>query len=128
MKSKYYNKKVVVDGYEFDSRKEANRFCELRLLLRAGKISNLQLQKEYELIPAQYEVVPTGELYTRGERKGELKTKRICIEQAVNYVADFVYTENNKTVVEDTKGVKTEKYIIKRKLMLWRHGIKIKEL
>ena len=128
MKSKYYNKKVVVDGYEFDSRKEANRFCELRLLLRAGKISNLQLQKEYELIPAQYEVVPTGELYTRGERKGDLKTKRICIEQAVNYVADFVYTENNKTVVEDTKGVKTEKYIIKRKLMLWRHGIKIKEL
>lgn len=126
--SKYYNKKVVVDGYEFDSRKEANRFCELRLLLRAGKIANLQLQREYELIPAQYEEVPTGEFYTRGERKGEQKMKRICIEKAVKYVADFVYTENGKTVVEDTKGVRTEKYIIKRKLMLWRYGIKIKEL
>lgn len=126
--NKYFNKKVAIDGYEFDSRKEANRFCELRLLLRAGKIANLQLQREYELIPAQYEEVPTGEFYTRGERKGERKMKRICIEQAVKYVADFVYTENGKTVVEDTKGIRTEKYIIKRKLMLWRYGIKIKEL
>lgn len=126
--SKYHNQKVSLDGYKFDSEKEAARYCQLKLLLRAGKISNLQLQKEYELIPAQYVKVPTNEFYTRGERKGERKTKSVCVEKAVKYFADFVYTENGKTVVEDTKGVRTDTYKIKRKLMLYRYGIKIKEL
>lgn len=126
--SKYNNQKVSIDGYKFDSEKEASRYCQLKLLLRAGKISDLQLQKEYELIPAQYEEVPTKEFYTRGERKGQCKTKRICVEKATKYLADFVYTENGKTVVEDTKGVRTDTYKIKRKLMLWRYGIKIEEL
>lgn len=126
--SKYYNRKIRVDGIEFDSKREANRYCELRLLQRAGKISNLELQKAYELIPAQYEEMPTGGTYTRGERKGQPKTRRVCVEKAVKYVADFAYTQNSKTVVEDAKGVRTEAYKIKRKLMLHVHGIKIKEV
>lgn len=126
--SKYHNKKITIDGHKFDSVKEANRYRDLKLLLRAGKISNLELQKVYELIPAQYEEVSTGEIYKRGDLKGAPRLKKICLEHAITYVADFVYVENGKTVVEDTKGVKTDKYIIKRKLMLWRYGIKIKEI
>ena len=112
---KYGNQKTTVDGIEFDSKKEANRYYELKILQRAGAISNLELQKEFELIPAQYETTPTN-----GKRK--------LLERAVKYKADFVYIENGVTVVEDTKGVRTKDYIIKRKLMLYIHGIRIKEI
>ena len=117
---KYGSKKVTIDGIRFDSKKEAARYCELKLLQRAGKIKGLELQKSFELIPAQRE--PD----TIGKRGGVKKGK--VIEQAVKYVADFVYTENGKTIVEDTKGFRTKDYIIKRKLMLYVHGIKIREL
>lgn len=106
--SKYYNKKVTYDGIEFDSIKEARRYQELKLLLRAGAISDLRLQVPYELIPAQY---------INGK----------CVERAVKYIADFVYTENGKEVVEDAKGVRTDTYKIKKKLMLYVHGIRLKE-
>ena len=107
----------------FDSRKEYRRYNELVLLQRAGKISNLETQKEFVLIPAQYEN------FTRhGKRGQQLKDGRRCIEKACVYKADFVYKENGETVVEDTKGFKTKDYIIKRKLMLFVHGIKIKEV
>jgi hypothetical protein len=84
----------------------------------------------FELVPAQYEEIPTGELYKRGEHAGQPKVKRVCIENSVVYNADFVYTENGRTVVEDTKSkvTKTKDYIIKRKLLLWKYGIKIREL
>lgn len=127
-KSKYGNYKIQRDGLTFDSVKEFKRFCELALLERAGEIQDLRRQVEYELIPAQYEEIPTGEIYKRGDRKGQPKMKRVCIEKSVSYVADFVYTENGETVVEDTKGFKTKDYIIKRKLMMWIHKIKIKEV
>lgn len=117
---KYGSKKVIFDGITFDSKKEAHRYCELKLLLRAGKISNLELQKPFELIPAQRE--PSTMTKTGKEKLGRV------IEQSVKYVADFVYIENGQTVVEDTKGVKTKDYIIKRKLMLYVYGIKIKEI
>ncbi len=126
--AKYGNRKIRIDGIEFDSKREAQRYCELRLLQRAGRISNLELQKPYELIPAQYEEIPMGKTYTRGDRKGQPKTRRVCVEKGVKYVADFAYIENGKTVVEDAKGVRTEAYKIKRKLMLHVHGIKIKEI
>jgi hypothetical protein len=100
--------------------KEARRFRELSLLQRAGEISDLEIQKEYMLIPAQRE--PD----TLGKRGAICKGK--VIEQAVKYKADFVYKENGETVVEDTKGVKTKDYIIKRKLMLYIHGIRIREI
>lgn len=129
-KSKYRAEKVVRDGMTFDSQIEYKRYCELLLLQRAGAIHDLKRQVEYELIPALYTDIPTGELYKRGERKGQPKYKRVCIEQSVKYVADFVYrcVGTNKTIVEDTKGVKTKEYIIKRKLMLWVHGIRINEV
>lgn len=127
-KSKYGNYKIQRDGLTFDSVKEYKRFRELTLLERAGEIQDLRRQVEYELIPAQYEEIPTGEIYKRGDRKGQPKMKRVCIEKSVSYVADFVYTENGQTVVEDTKGFKTKDYIVKRKLMLWVHKIKIKEV
>lgn len=116
---KYGNKKVSINGIKFDSRKEARRYAELVLLQRAGQISNLQLQVEYELIPSQY-----NWYY---DNKGN-KKKGMCLERAVKYRADFVYTENGETVVEDTKGMRTKDYIIKRKLMLYVHNIRIREV
>lgn len=107
--TKYKNKKVTFDGEVFDSKKEASRFIELRLLERAGKIQELRRQVEFELIPSQ-------------------KLNGKTIERKCSYRADFVYSENGKTVVEDTKGFRTKEYIIKRKLMLYVYGIKIKEV
>lgn len=128
--SKYKSKKTVLYGIEFDSSKEAKRYQELLLLERAGKITDLKRQVAFELLPAQYEEIPTGEFYKRGERKGQQKMKRVCIENSVVYNADFVYTENGKTVVEDTKSkaTKTKDYIIKRKMVLYFHGIRIREV
>lgn len=123
---KYHNIKTkTFDGIEFDSRKEARRWNELKLLERAKEISNLQRQVKYVLIPAQYETIE------RYSKKGDrLKDGTKLIEREVAYIADFVYTDmkTGKTVVEDTKGVKTKDYIIKRKLMLYLHQIRIKEI
>lgn len=118
--SKYGNRKVSVGGMTFDSQKEYRRFCELSLLERAGQIHDLRRQVKYVLIPAQYEpdaIGPKG-----GVKRGKL------LEREVSYVADFVYTQDGKTVVEDSKGFRTPEYIIKRKLMLHIHNIKIKEV
>lgn len=120
--SKYHARKVTINGITYDSRKEYRRHTELLLLERAGAISDLRHQVEYELIPAQYETV---ERY--GKNGQRLKDKQRCVEKAVKYVADFVYMEDGKLVVEDSKGVRTKDYIIKRKLMLYTHGISIKE-
>ena len=126
---KYGNKKIVIDGIEFDSQKEARRYCELKLLQRAGKITDLQLQKEFELIPTQYET------YARYGKKGQrIKDGKRCIEQSCVYKADFAYMQNGKQVVEDTKGCRDPssagyaKFVIKRKLMLWRYGIRVVEI
>lgn len=127
-RNKLGNKKMVIDGITFDSKREAKRYRELKLLERAGVISDLELQKKYILIPAHYEEVPTGEVYQVGARKGLPKMKRVCIEESCGYVADFVYKKDGETVVEDAKGFKTDKYIIKRKLMLHVHGIKVVEV
>lgn len=107
--SKYHNKKTVVDGIVFDSKKEANRYRELKLLEKAGEISDLRLQVKFELVPAIYEY-------------------GVCVQRAVTYIADFVYRENGETIVEDVKGMKTEVYKLKKKLMRWRYGIEVKEV
>jgi hypothetical protein len=124
-KSKYYSIKTrALDGSVFDSLKEARRWDELLLLQRAGKITDLQRQVKYELIPDQYQT------YERYGKKGQkLKDGVRCLERKVEYVADFVYTiaDTGENVVEDSKGVRTKDYIIKRKLMLAVHGIRIKE-
>lgn len=122
--NKYHNKKVTTsDGIQHDSQKEARRWCELRLLEKAGKITDLQRQVEFELIPAQYET------YERYSKKGEKLADGVrIVERKVSYIADFVYVENGKKVVEDTKGMKTRDYIIKRKLMLYVHKVRIREV
>lgn len=107
--AKYGNRKVTADGQTFDSRKEYRRFCELRLLEKAGEVADLRRQVRFELLPAQ-----------RIDGK--------VVERSVTYIADFTYTENGQTVVEDTKGVRTKEYILKRKMMLFFHGIVIKEV
>lgn len=118
--NKYGSKKVEVNGIVFDSKKEAKRYSELLLLEKAGVISDLQRQIKFVLIPAQREQDIIGK---RGGRKpGKL------IEKECAYIADFVYQEAGKTVVEDTKGFRTKDYIIKRKLMLHEHGIRIREI
>lgn len=122
--TKYHNKKVTVDGIVFDSQKEAVRYQELRLLERAGAISELRRQVKYILIPTQRE--SSSETFKKGAKNGLPKPGRI-IEQECAYIADFVYFQNGKTVVEDTKGVRTPEYKIKRKLMLLNYGIRIKE-
>lgn len=127
-KNKYGNRKITRDGELFDSLKEYRRYTELLLLEKAGAIQELQRQVPFELIPAFYEEIYTGEYYQRGPRKGEPKRKRVCVEKAVTYYADFVYYEGGVKVVEDTKGFKTPEYILKRKLMLHVYGIRIKEL
>jgi len=121
--SKYHSKKTISrDGKLHASKKEADRWVQLNLLERAGKIKDLKRQVEFELIPAQYES------YERYGKKGQrLKDGRRCVERSCCYIADFVYIENGELVVEDTKGVRTPDYIIKRKLMLKVHGIKIRE-
>lgn len=131
-KNKLNAHKVEYDGFLFGSKKEAIRWAELKLEAKAGRITDLERQVPFELIPAHYEEVPTGEFYTRGEKKGQPKFKRVCIEKAVTYVADFVYMENGKKVVEDTKGCKEgityNYFVLKRKLMLHVHGIRIREV
>ena len=123
MQNKYYNKKCTVNGIIFDSRKEARRYQELLLLQRAGVIKSLQRQVKYVLIPAQYE---SFERY--GKNGQELTPGKKLIERECAYVADYVYVEDGKTVVEDTKGMKTKDYILKRKMTLFFHGIRIREV
>ena len=91
------------------SRREDRRKQALQLLERAGDIRNLRCQVEYELIPRQTDA---------GGR---------FLEHPCRYVADFVYERDGQTVVEDSKGFRTPDYRIKRKLMLWVHGIRLLE-
>lgn len=125
MRSKYGSRKQTVSGTTFDSRKEARRFQELRLLEQAGKISDLRLQVKFQLIPPQRE--PSFEVYKNGPNKGRRKPGKL-VEKECSYIADFVYVQDGETVVEDAKGYRTDVYIIKRKLMLERYGIQIKEV
>ena len=101
--NKYGNKKVVVDGHSFDSKKEARRYGELKLLARAGKIKDLELQPKFELIPT-----------VRTEHETMYK---------VSYYADFRYVEcdSARVIVEDVKGFKTREYILKKKLLLYKY-------
>lgn len=96
--SKYRSQKIIIDGISFDSKREGNRYVELKMLERAGKIKDLELQHQYELQPSF--------------RKNG-KTIR-----AITYVADFTYfdLERMRIVVEDVKGFKTDVYMLKRKL------------
>ena len=102
--NKYRNKKTVLDGITFDSMKEAKRYKQLKIFERAGLIKDLKLQVPFVLID------------------------KTSYGRAIKYVADFVYTEDNKMVVEDVKGVRTDVYRLKKRLLAERYGIVIKEV
>ena len=99
--NKYKNRKIVVDNIKFESNLEAERYRQLKLLQRAKQISNLRLQVPFLL---------------QESFKKNGKTHR-----EINYIADFVYEENGQTVVEDTKGICTEVFKIKRKLFEYKY-------
>lgn len=117
--SKYHSKKIQADGQTFDSRKEYGRWNALRLMERAGEITDLRRQVKYVLIPAQYGPATVGP--RGGVKRGPL------LERECSYIADFVYLRDGETVVEDAKGVFTPAYVIKRKMMLYKYGIRIQE-
>ena len=107
---KYHNQPTMLDDILFDSKKEAMRYAELKMLEKAGAITDLKRQVPYELQPAFYH-----------------KGKRV---QAIRYIADFVYTEDGNQVIEDVKSDGTrynQVYKIKKKMMLY-HGWEIKEI
>lgn len=106
-RSKYHAKKTVVDGIAFDSRKEADRYLVLKGMEEDGSIEDLRRQVRYELVPA-FDV--DGKHY-----------------RPVYYVADFVYREDGREVVEDVKGMRTDVYKLKSKLFARRYGMTIRE-
>lgn len=123
MRNKFGNKRVTVDGIRFDSKKEAKFYLFLRECEKKGEISDLQLQVPYELIPAIYE-----DQVIHLKTKDKVVTK--CVQKAVHYVADFVYTETATGIqaVVDTKGYRTEAYKLKKKMMRAFKGINIIEV
>lgn len=123
-RSKYGAEKVTVLGMDFDSKKEARRWFELRALEQAGEISNLQRQVKYVLIPAQRELY----IGKTGQKKAGKVLERECV-----YRADFAYTDKQgQKIVEDVKGYKGggayAVFVIKRKLMLYVHHIRVIEV
>lgn len=105
--NKYHAKKTVVDGMTFDSRREADRYLVLKGMEEDGDIEDLRRQVRYELVPA-FDV--GGKHY-----------------RPSFYTADFVYRENGHEVVEDVKGMKTDVYRLKAKLIAYRYGLNIRE-
>ena len=109
--SKYRNKKVVIDGIKFDSKKEANYYTYLKILKDAGKIWNLELQKKFVL-----------------QSSFKLKGKTY---RAITYIADFVYEDDKGLHVVDVKSAATKKdkiYRLKKKLFAYKYRIEIEEV
>ena len=115
MRRKYGN----IKGGGYDSRKEARRGQQLELEERAGKISGLQKQVKFVVIEAQREPPTVGP-------RGGVKPGKL-LEHEASYIADFVYYRDGELIVEDCKGFRTKDYVLKRKLMLKEHGIRIYE-
>lgn len=110
--NKYKNQKTTVHGYTFDSKKEADRFQELYILLNAGKIEKLALQVPFTL--------QDGFTSATGTRYRPIK-----------YVADFVYIKDGKWIIEDVKGYRTPVYQLKKKLFAYKYkdeGLEITEI
>lgn len=109
--AKYHNKKVKINSITFDSKLEAQRYTELKLLEKNGYIKDLVLQPSYELIPTF--------------KKNNKTYRKAC------YIADFSYYDNElgKTIVEDTKGFKTDVYLLKKKMFEYAYkDLTIKEI
>lgn len=102
MESKYKNKKIEIDGFKFDSKKEGNRYLELILLLKAKKITDLYLQPDFIL-------------------QDSFKDKNGKHHRKISYIGDFKYVINGETFVEDSKGFKTDIFRLKLKLLLFKY-------
>lgn len=128
-RSKYGAKKCQYKGIVFDSQREMHRYQELEEKLRAGEIKDLQLQKKFELIPSQVDPDAPIEYYKKGPKKGQQKPGPV-LEAPCCYIADFFYysVPEKQYICEDSKGMRTKEYNIKRKLMLYVHKIKIREV
>lgn len=121
--TKYRNNRVTVDGQTFDSQKELRRYRELSIMEKAGMIRGLERQKKFLLIPSQREPDRIGK--KGGKKKGAV------IEREVAYYADFFYYDHEgREVVEDVKSpaTRTKDYILKRKMMLYKYGVRIHEI
>ena len=123
---KYGNSKTSFGEVEYDSKRERDRHIFLMGQEKQGRISDLKRQVTFHLLPAQYETV---------EKQLKTKTKevKVCVERAVDYIADFTYMKDGQLVVEDVKAAASSRvldktYILKRKMMLFFHGIKIREV
>lgn len=103
-KSKYGNKRVIVEGLKFDSKREADRYAELKLMEAAGEIHKLRIQPH---LPC------------------DVNGTHVC-----TYVADFAYTKpgDSRETFEDSKGHRTALYILKKKLVMACHGIDVQEV
>ena len=128
MRNKFNAQKVVRNGVKSASKAEYRRYQELLLLQHAGEISQLETQVPFEIIPAQYE--PVARYGAQGKR---LKDGKRCVEKSVVYYADFTYrNKNGEYIVEDVKGYTDSTayrlFVIKRKLMLQVHGIRVQEI
>lgn len=108
-RNKYRNVKCELDGITFDSARERDRYAELKMLERSGQIQNLVLQPSFEIVPP---VIEDGKV----------------VQRAVTYRADFSYMQDDEIVVEDAKGVLTDVYKLKKKLMRSVYGIKVREV
>ena len=108
--NKYGNKKVEIDGIKFDSKKEANYYCKLKLLEKGQVIKDLELQKSFEL-------QPSFKIGKNTYRK-------------IEYRADFCYKtiQDNKLHVVDTKGFRTKEYLLKKKMLAYKYKIEIEEV
>lgn len=108
---KYRNAKVEYQGMTFDSKHELKRYTQLQDMQEVGLISDLKRQAKFTLIPSQY-------------------VDGRCVERPCSYIADFTYMQNGELIVEDTKSkaTRTKDYVIKRKLMLYLFGIRIREI
>ena len=100
--NKYRNTKTIVDNIKFDSKAEAKRYIELKLLERAGEISDLKLQPKFVL-------------------QDKYKNNKGQTVRAITYKADFSYMENGKLIVEDVKGMETKEFKLKKKLLEYKY-------
>lgn len=107
--NKYLNVRVELDGITFDSERERDRYAELKVMEKSRLIKDLTLQPVFELVPA-------------------IRENGKIVQRAVTYKADFSYTYNGSLVVEDAKGVKTDVYKLKKKIMRYVHGIEVREV
>ena len=109
-RAKYHAQPTVVDNIRFHSRGEARRYCDLKLLQRAGEITNLKWQVKFPLYAF---------------RLGRKTKRKVC-----DWIADFTYLEgpgDGVLIVEDFKGYRTQTYKLKKRLFEEQYGIQIRE-